>query len=217
MATSISNACSIVDALAALQFDLLRRINKKFAALRSLARTLEQLADLQSWIPDLTRLVPVASIDLSLYNYLAASCPYLNLPPADGDLNQLQVAVRNAYTSLYASIRRSPHFRLGQVQDQMDKFQSKLTGSLGQASQFLQCLNAVCAAGEASKLLLAPSQKSLKQAVDTYADNFVRDAGSVLSSTGKAKYAEAVDGLSQLQALGADVKSDYATAKKPRS
>lgn len=216
MATSsspVSKACAIVDSLAAAELALLRMINRKFAALQGLARLLEQLADAYSWIPSLYGLVPVVNIDLSLYNAIAAECPYLNLPPATNQLNQLQAAITQAYTNLVSQIQRSPQMRLGQVQEEMYKFQSKINLAMGQASQFFQCLQAVCAAGMAVETQIkVMSQADIAAEITKFGEGYAKRAGNVLSDVGQRKYDEARDAVTQLRSLGAEVRQDYKTA-----
>lgn len=211
MADSVAQACAIVDALAAFQLDVLNRINRKFLALQSLANLLEQLADLRSWIPDLTGLVPVADITLDTYNSLVAACPFLNLP-AVGPTNPLQAAVQQAYANLYKLIQRSPHLRLGRIQDEMDKFQGSIIGAIGQASPFIHCLQTVCAAGAQARLSVSHLKDSKKQ-IGIFADNYAKNAGQVLSSTQQEKYSQAKSALAQLDSLGAGVNKDYVDAK----
>jgi hypothetical protein len=214
MANSLTQVCSIVDSLAALELDVLRRINKKFAALQNLAALLEQLTNLSSWIPSLTGLIPVTEIDVGMYNELAARCPYLKLPPATNQLTNLQAAVVAAYTALLQKIMRSPDFRLGELQDEMTKYQAQMNNMFGQASQFLACLQTVCAAGESAiNTLTAMSDKDISKEITTFATNYVAKAGNVLSDKAQQKYDDAKAAASQLKALGADSMDDYTTAK----
>lgn len=210
MTDPVAQACSIVDTLALLQLELLTRINKKFAALRNLARLLEQLADLEGLLPNINLLVPVLDINLNVYNQIRSACPFLKLPPAEADFNQLQVLVRNAYSELYKLIRRSPHFRLGKLQEEMDRFQNEIIGSILQASEFIRCLQTICRAGVELRTQYARVQTQ----IDTYRKNFATNAGKVLSAPAEAKYNLAKQSLAQLEALGADVKKDYSDAKK---
>ena len=214
MADALTSACSIVDSLAALNLDVLKRINKKFAALQNLANLLEQLADISSFIPNLAGLIPVANIDLSMYNAIAANCPYLNLPPATNQLQALQAAVTQAYTNLFKGILNSPANRLGSVQAEMYKFQAAINTGMGQASQFLQCLQSVCAAGQSAlSTLTAMSDAGIQKEITTFAENYVAKAGNALSTTAQSKYQASQDALGQLQSLGASTGQDYASAK----
>jgi len=208
MADSLSQVCGIADSLTALQLNLLTRINKKFAALQSLARLLEQLSDLQSWLPDLTGLIPVIQIDLGMYNTLMANCPSLNLPPATGSLNQLQAAVAQAYNQLLSQVMQSPLFRLGQVQGQFDSFMSGMnSGGFGQAAQFMACLQFMCGGASAGLSATASAQ------LNTFAKNYAANNGSVLSPSGQAKYQQATAAVTALTNLGATAHPTYAAAK----
>jgi len=213
MATT--DPCAVVDALAAFQLDVLKRINRKFAALRSLAQLLEQLGDLSALVPNLGALIPVIRVDLALYENLVANCPYLNLPPATtGDLNQLQAMLTGAYANFFNKLLRHPWNRMGQLQEQMDNFQSQINGAFTQAGDFLRCLQTVCATGRAvAGQLNALSNAEIGKEITSFANNFAANAGQVLTDPAKQKYAQIVEAKDQLKALGADVGQDYKDAK----
>lgn len=210
-----ADPCQIVDALAAFQLDVLKRINRKFAALRSLAQLIEQLGDLSTLIPNISKLIPIIQIDLAMYQRLAASCPFLNLPQVStGDVNQLQAMVAGAYANFFNKLLRHPWNRLGLLQSYMDNFQSQINGAFAQAGDFFACLQAVCAAGKAvAGQLNAIADADIGKEIKTFANNFAANAGQVLTEGMKQKYAQIVEAKDQLKALGADVKTDYATAK----
>lgn len=214
-----ADPCQIVDALVAFQMDVLKRINRKFAAMRSLAQLLEQLGDLGDLVPNIGRLIPVVQIDLQTYENLVAQCPWLNLPPATtGDLNQLQAMVTGAYANFFNKLLRHPWNRMGQLQDQLDDFIGSLQGDINsavtQTGDFLRCLQAVCAAGKAVVgTLNAVSDADIAKEINAFAENFVAEGGQVLTEGMKIKYQQIQDGKAQLIALGADVKMDYTDAK----
>lgn len=210
-----ADPCQIVDTLVAFQLDVLRRINRKFAALRSLAQLLEQLGNVEELVPNIGALIPVVDIDLTVYENLSAACPYLNLPPATtGDLNQLQTLVTGAYANFFRKLLNHPWNRMGKLQDQMDQFQGEVDSSITSAGDFLRCLQSVCAAGKAvAGQLNSLSDADIAKEVTLFADNFAANAGQVLTDPMKLKYQELQDAKSQLIALGADVGQDYATAK----
>jgi len=83
-----SQVCGVIDALSDFQQKVIEAINGKFAALRRLSELLEQLSDLTGFIPDITKLIPLSAIDLTLYETLRAECPFLHLPPARAILNK---------------------------------------------------------------------------------------------------------------------------------
>ena len=214
-----ADPCQVVDALAAFQLDVLRRINRKFTALRRLAALLEQLGELSDLVPNIGRLIPVVQIDLALYENLVANCPWLNLPPATtGDLNQLQAMVTGAYANFVNKLLRHPWNRMGQLQDQLDDFLGQIQGDVNsamtQVADFLRCLQTVCAAGKAAiGQLNAIADADIAAEINRFADNFVAEGGQVLTEGMKTKYQQIQDGKEALTALGADVGQDYADAK----
>ena len=185
----VNDACQVVDTLAAFQLDVLKRINRKFAALRGLAQLLEQLGNLDELVPNIGALIPVVRIDLALYENLVANCPYLNLPPfTTGDLNQLQA--------------------------QMDQFQGEVNAAITNAGDFLRCLQTVCATGRAvAGQLNALSNADIAKEIGIFAENFAADAGQVMTEPMRIKYRQLQDVQTQLKALGADVGQDYTDAK----
>lgn len=200
----ISDACRVVDALAAYQMDVLRRINRKFAAMQSLAQLLEQLGDISSAIPNLAGMVPVIAIDLELYNAMIASCPWLNLPPASGTFNQLQVAAQKAYSNLLRMVLRHPYSRLGAVQAEMARFQASINDAFLQADDFLRCLHAVCVAGAATAASIAAlSDASVSSEINKFGQGFVAANGNAISEAGQIKYQQTVAVSNQLRDLGA--------------
>jgi len=211
----MTDPCVVVDTLAAFQLDTLRRINRKFAALRNLAQLLEQLGDLSALVPNIGQLIPVVNIDLALYEQLVASCPYLNLPPVTtGDVNQLQSYVTSAYANFFNRLLRHPWNRMGQLQQELDSYQSQITGAFAQAGDFLRCLQTVCATGRAvAGQLEAVRDADIAKEIKTFTENYVANSGRVLSAGAQEKYAQIAAGKQQLIALGADVKLDYTQAK----
>lgn len=214
-----ADPCQIVDALAAFQFDVLRRINRKFAALRGLAQLLEQLGDINSFtslIPNIAALIPIVNINLSFYNQLIHACPFLHLPAASGSIgtNQLQGLVAQAYANIYAKLKVHPWNRMGLLQAQMDKFQAQINAVAGQASDFLRCLQAVCATGRAVVgQLNALSDANIGKEITAFSENFVAHAGQVMMPAMSAKYGQIVEGQARLIDLGAEVKQDYRVLK----
>lgn len=215
MADAVTDACQVVDTLVAFQMDVLRRVNRKFAALRSLAQLLEQLGNLDDLVPNIGALIPVVRIDLAIYENLVANCPYLNLPPfTTGDLNQLQVQVTGAYANFFNKLLRHPWNRMGQLQDQMDQFQGEVDAAITNAGDFLRCLQTVCAAGKAvAGQLNSLANADIAKEVGIFAENFAASAGQVLTEPLKLKYSQIQEAKSQLLLLGADVGQDYTTAK----
>lgn len=214
-----ADPCQVVDALAAANLDLLKRINRKFAALRNLAQLLEQLANIDDLIPNIGKLIPVVNIDLTLYENLVANCPYLNLPPATtGGLTALQTQLTGAYANMVNKLLRGSWNRMGQLQEQMDSYlgqaQGAASSALTQSQDFLRCLQSVCAAGKAvAGQLNALSDADIGKEITNFANNFAANGGKVLTAGQELKYQQVQEAKKQLIALGADTKGDYTTLK----
>ena len=210
-----ADPCQVVDTLAAFQLDVLRRINRKFAALRSLAQLLEQLGNLDELVPNIGALIPVVDIDLAIYENLVANCPYLNLPPyTTGDLNQLQVQVTGAYANFFRKLLNHPYNRMGQLQEQLINFQGEVDAAITDAGDFLRCLQTVCAAGRAvAGQLNSLTNADIAKEIGIFAENYAASAGQVMTEGMRIKYQEVQDAMTQLKDLGADVGQDYAAAK----
>lgn len=191
----ISQVCGVIDALSDFQQKVIDAINGKFAALRRLSELLERLSDLTGFIPDITRLIPISQIDLSVYETLRAECPFLNLPPASGDpeqvLGQLRAELNTAYGRLLGELNTHPLARLGKLQGKLNDYQSRFNlGALG-GTDFMQCLQAACQAalsvqGAVSNLSNVTSSQ-VQQSAETYIKNMVTDQGQILSSASQAK------------------------------
>jgi hypothetical protein len=69
--------CQVLDALAQFQYDVVRRLNRKFNALRRIAELLEQVGDIGVLIPNIAELIPITSITLDTYQRLVENCPFL--------------------------------------------------------------------------------------------------------------------------------------------
>jgi len=206
------NPCSVLDALSDFQYDLMRRLNKKFEQLRRLASLLEQLGDLSAFIPNLNALIPVADIDFDVYNQLAANCPFLGLSgnPVQGNLNVLRAEVLSAYDNYARKLLNHPWMRMGELQAEMTKFQTQITGALTQGQDFIRCLQAMCAAGSALQSTVSKlAQTDVQATVDKFTSNFVTNAGQVLTAPMKQKYDQMTDTLGAVQGLGSDVGKDY--------
>ena len=209
--------CQIVDTLAAANLDIMKRINRKFAALRNLAQLLTQLGELSELIPNIGKLIPVVNIDLQLYTDLQGACPYLNLPPyTTGSLNALQSQLTTAYSNMINKLLAHPWNRMGQLQEQMNSYLNQAQGTIdsGLQQNFLLCLQSVCAAGKAvAGQLNSLSNADIGKEITTFANNFAANGGKVLTAGMEAKYSELQTMKDQLIALGGDSKQDYAAAK----
>jgi hypothetical protein len=143
MATPVCNVLGTILGASGLIYD---KINRRVSSLRRLAYLLENLGDLNSYIPDINALVPIAQIDLLLYEELQRACPQLGLPNVTG-LNDLKATVASAYAELQTAIQNSPYNRMGGIQGRLDAYLSKITQqrSPWDALNWLGCLQfAVC-------------------------------------------------------------------------
>lgn len=211
----MAGVCDITDALAEAQFYVLQRINRKFEALRRLGQLLEQLGDLSNLIPQISNLIPVIDIDLSLYTNLRSNCPFLNLPAAsEASLENLRQQVITAYSTLTGNLLNHPWMRMGQLQDQLSKYQQQVNAAFAEGGQYIQCLQAACQTARATgQFLTRVSQTQIDAEFARFGRNFVDNAGQVLNDAATAKYDQVVATVNQMRELGADVGTDYKTAK----
>lgn len=210
-----ANPCAVVDALARMQYDIIRRVNRKFEALRRLAQLLEDLGNLSDLVPNINALIPVVDIDFDTYNQLAAACPFLNLPfPGEASLVELRQRVIGAYSNLMKDLLNHPWIRMGKLQDEMSKFQSKVNFALGMGASYIECLlaacNAVSAVGSAFQKV---SQADIQKEISTFTSNYMANAGQVLTEPMRTKYATAIETRDELANLGADFRGDYRTVR----
>lgn len=211
--------CQVVDTLAAANLEIMRRVNKKFAALRNLAQLLSQLGEVSELVPNIGRLIPVIRVDIQLYTDIQTNCPYLNLPPATtGSIESLQAQLTTAYAQMVAKLLNHPWNRMGKLQEEMNQFllgiQGPIDFGLQQSQNFLRCLQAVCAAGKAvAGQLNAFSDADIGKEITTFANNFAANGGKVLTEGMEAKYEELQSMKRELIELGADTKMDYTDAK----
>jgi hypothetical protein len=204
-----ANPCSVLQGLANWEYQIIRSLNKKFAALQRLAELLEQLGDISSFLPTVSQLVPVIDIDISTYNNLAVNCPFLNLPPANiENLNELKARLNAAYGQLLGKILNHPWIRMDRVQAMLNEFQAKINYPYG--NDYLRCLNSVCAAVNAAGSLLDKiSQTNIDKELADFSKNFVDNAGQVLSKGAQVKRDEAVQVYNQVLDLKDDTVQDY--------
>lgn len=208
-----ANPCSVVDALARMQYDIIRRINRKFESLRRIAQLLQDLGNLSDLVPNINALIPVVDIDFDTYNQLAAACPFLNLPfPGDASLAQLRSKVIAAYANLMKGVLNHPWARMGKLQDELNQFASRVNFALGMGASYIECLQAACnavsAVGSAfEKVAQADIQKELTK----FGTGYMASAGQVLNEPMQLKYSEAVATRNELVNLGVDFQGDYNT------
>lgn len=210
-----ANPCAVVDALARMQYDIIRRINRKFESLRRLAALLEDLGNLEELVPNISGLIPVASIDFDTYNQLAAACPFLNLPfPGDASLAALRAQVIAAYANLVKGVLNHPWTRMASLQEDLYNFQQKVNFALGMAQSYIQCLQAACnavsAVGSAFEKI---THADIKKELDAFTRGYVANAGQVLTEPMRIKSDEAQSARTELVNLGADFGGDYRTVR----
>lgn len=218
------NPCAVTGALADAQYDLIKRVNRKFESLRRLAILLEQLGDLTTLIPDINKLIqnmiPVNLIDFSVYNSLAQACPFLGLPAyGDAPLQQLQDQVSGAYARMAGKISNSPYMRMGALQTELENFVTNLDGYrdmfndyASQGAQYMECLTSMCQAGAQVYSLAGkvPSDE-LTVVMNKFQNNIVTEGGNVMTAGGKQKYAEAKSARDALKGIGGEITDDYQT------
>lgn len=203
----MASPCDIADALAEAQFYILRKINAKFESLRRLAQLLEQLGNLQSLVPNLTRLIPVVSVDLSAYTNLSTACPLLGLPVAtDADVQALRDRLVASYNTLMQDVLNHSWMRMGMLQNDLEKYRDQVNAAFAEGQDYLQCLQAACAA--ASSLQSRVGLEGILSEFQRYDQNFIQEAGQILTEPAQAKYSEARRAAEILQDLGATLPLD---------
>lgn len=195
MASAVAPVCGVIDALSDFQQKVIDMINGKFAALRRLADLLERLGDLTGFLPDISKLIPISAIDLSIYENLRTECPFLNLPPAQGDpeqvLGQLRAQLNTAYGRLLGQLNLNPYGRLSKLQQKIDDFQQQFNLAALNGVDFMQCLQAACQAAVAVEGTVSnlsnTSAADVRKSAETYLKNMVTDQGKILSSAAQGK------------------------------
>lgn len=181
-------ACDVLHILDEGQFLLLSAINRKLSALQRLAGLLEELGDFNSFLPDITRLVPILQINDDLYEELRTACPFLNLPPSG--LGDLQADVAEAYNRLRAYLNAHPWNRMGNLQDRLNKLLDQFQLGNFPGSDFLQCATTM-ACGTVPGLANGAT-KAAKNVYNTTV-GAGGNAGRVLSDTQQAKWQQVQD------------------------
>jgi hypothetical protein len=194
------NICGVIDAITNFQLRAMELLNGRFQSLRRLSALLEKAGDLTGFIPDISKLIPLAQIDTTLYEQLRVECPYLNLPPASASaeqfLGQLRAQVNAAYGSILSQLNTHPFNVMGMLQEKLNEYQNKMNFSVLQGQDFLQCLQAVCEAAASVGNTVQNAGRSASQVITTsttYYRDFVEGGGQVLSGTAKEKYDDLVE------------------------
>lgn len=205
-----SNPCSVLDALAKFQFDVISRLNKKFNALRRIAELLEQIGDLTVLIPNIESLIPTASISLEMYQRLVQDCPFLGLPPAsDANLDELRQKVIAAYAALISKLQNFAHFRMGKLQSVLTRFQADLNASAAIANDYITCLQTICdTLGSAASAFQNIAHADVKKEIAAYTQNFVANAGQVMTAGMKVKADQVNTTIAQIKTLSTETVAD---------
>jgi multidrug efflux pump subunit AcrA (membrane-fusion protein) len=203
--------CAVLDALAQFQYDVMKRLNRKFASLQRLAALLEQVGDLTVLVPNINELIPISSITLDTYARLVQNCPFLGLPetPTDESLNQLRAKVTEAYAALVRKLLNHPFLRMNKLQEALAKFQSDINAGAAVVSDYLKCLQTICdTIGAIGTAFSNISQADIGKEIASYTQNFVAKSGQVLTAGQKVKVAQVHSTITEIKALSTDVVSD---------
>lgn len=208
---AVPNPCAVMQALVDWEMNAIKLLNKKFAALQRLAELIEQLGDVSTLLPNLSALIPVADIDLDVYTSLQVSCPFLNLPPySNENLAALRSRVNTEYGLLARRLANHPYARLDKVQGMLNDWQNKINYPYGE--DYLRCLNSICAAiGVAGSFVEGLSQVNVANELALFEQNFVQNAGQVLTEPMRIKRDEAFGAYNQVLDLRDETVQDFQT------
>lgn len=211
MAVLSGQPCAVLDSLAQFQYDVIRRLNRKFLALQRLAQLLEQVGDLTVLAPNIGELIPISNITLDTYARLVQNCPFLGLPetPTDESLNLLRAKVVEAYAALIRKYLNHPFLRMAKLQEALAKFQSDINAGAAVVADYLLCLQTICdTIGVIGTAFQNISQADIAKEVSSYTKNFVANAGEVLTEPQRIKVEQVRDTISHIQDLSTDVVTD---------
>lgn len=212
MAVLTGQPCQVLDALAQFQYDVVRRLNRKFNALRRIAELLEQVGDIGVLIPNLAELIPITSITLDTYQRLVENCPFLGLPDVSvANLGELRMKVEAAYGSLVRQLLNHPHLRMTKLQNALNKFQNDLNAGAAVVSDFILCLQTICdTIGAVGTAFQNITQADIKKEIAAYTKNFVEHAGEILTDPMKVKATQVQTTIQQIKDLSTETVSDVA-------
>lgn len=210
MAVLTGQPCQVLDALAQFQYDVVRRLNRKFNALRRIAELLEQVGDVGVLIPNIGELIPIFSITLETYQRLVENCPFLGLPDvSEANLAELRQRVQEAYGNLVRKLLNHPHLRMTKLQSALTKFQSDLNAGAAVVSDYLLCLQTICdTIGAVGTAFQNITQADIQKEIAAYTKNFVENAGSVLTEPMKVKAQQVQTTIDEIKALSTDTVTD---------
>jgi hypothetical protein len=195
MAVLTGQPCQVLDALAQFQYDVVRRLNRKFNALRRIADLLEQVGDTAVLVPNIAELIPVTSITLDTYQRLVENCPFLGLPDVSvANLGELRMRVQEAYGNLVRKLLNHPHLRMSKLQNILTKFQGDLNAGAAVVSDYLLCLQTICdTIGAVGTAFQNVTQADIQKEIAEYTKNFVQNAGEIMTEPMKAKAGQSLD------------------------
>jgi hypothetical protein len=210
MAVLTGQPCAVIDSLAQFQYDVVRRLNRKFNALRRIAELLEQVGDVGVLIPNIAELIPIQSITLDTYQRLYENCPFLGLPDVSvANLGELRLKVQAAYGNLVRKLLNHPHLRMTKLQNALTKFQNDLNAGAAVVSDYLLCLQTICdTIGAAGTAFQNITQADIQSELAKYTKNFVENAGEILTEPMKAKAGQVEDTIREIRDLSTDTVTD---------
>lgn len=211
MAVLTGQPCQVIDALAQFQYEVVRRLNRKFNALRRIAELLEAVGDLSVIVPNIGDLIPISSITLETYARLVQNCPFLGLPenPNAESLNVLRQRVVAAYAALIRRLLNHPHVRMSKLQETLNRFQSDLNAGAAVVADYLTCLQTICdTIGVAGTAFGNITQADIQKEVAAYTRNFVQNGGEVMTAGMRTKNEQIETTISQIEDLSTDVVTD---------
>lgn len=153
------NPCDVVNSILEYENQLLSAVMAKFDSLERLIQLIYEAGEsLLNFIPNPLDWIPVAVIDLSLYERLRSSCPMLKLPPVSTQaLDDLRAEVEKAYLGFFSNIYSNhPWSNIEHYRAMANKYLNDLYDALGR--DWLACASAACyvvsevASGEAVQL-----------------------------------------------------------------
>lgn len=210
MAQVAGQPCQVLDSLAQFQYDVVRRLNRKFNALKRIADLLEQAGDVTVLVPNLANLIPITSITLDTYQRLQENCPFLGLPDVSvANLAELRQKVQLAYANLISRLLNHPHLRMDKLQSQLTKYQNYLNAGAAVVSDFILCLQTICdTIGAVGTAFQNITQADIKKEIAEYTKNFVQKGGEILSEGAKVKVKQVQTTIQEIKDLSTETVSD---------
>jgi len=198
--------CAVIGALAELNYNILRRLNRKFLALRRLTMLLEQIGDQTELVPNIGLLIPAQDINLGTYQALYENCPALGLPEfSNANLTVLKGNVIQAYAEQIRRLLNHPYLRLDNVQNALIRFQNKVNMGGAVVENALTCLQTICvAAEETASFFNKISNADIAAELTAYSQHYVAEAGDALTEGMRIKRDEVETSITYLRELSTD-------------